>query len=58
MEKIAPLIGARGGLEEGLGIEDKDGNKTILRFETLPELRKLFRSEQSQGGKRLYRKGE
>ncbi len=38
VEKIAPLIGTTSGLEEGLGIEDKEGNKTILRFETLPEL--------------------
>ena len=37
VEKIAPLIGIT-GLEDGLGIEDKEGNKTILRFETLPEL--------------------
>jgi len=37
VEKIAPLIGIT-GLEDGLGIEDKEGNKTILRFETLPGL--------------------
>ncbi len=37
VEKIAPLIGST-GLEDGLGIEDKEGNKTILHFETLLEL--------------------
>ncbi|MCU1268597.1 MAG: hypothetical protein JWM21_4915 [Acidobacteria bacterium] len=37
VERIAPLLAAT-GLEEGLGIEDKDGGKAILRFETLPEL--------------------
>jgi hypothetical protein len=37
VQRIAPLIG-QSGLEEGLGIEDQDDVKTILRFETLPEL--------------------
>ena len=37
VEHIYPLIGNT-GLEEGLGIEDKDGNKVILRFEALPEI--------------------
>src|SRR6266550_4515313 len=37
VEKIAPLIGTT-SLEEGLGIEDKDGTKTLLLFERLPEL--------------------
>ena len=37
VEKIAPLIGIT-GLEDGLGIEDTEGNKTILRFEALPAL--------------------
>ena len=36
-QRIAPLIG-QSGLEEGLGIEDQDNVKTILRFENLPEL--------------------
>jgi len=35
--RITPLIGAT-SLEDGLGIEDKDGVKTLLRFEELPEL--------------------
>ena len=37
VERIAPLIAAT-GFEEGLGIEDKSGTKTLLRFEALPEL--------------------
>jgi hypothetical protein len=37
VQRIAPLIG-QSGLEEGLGIEDQDDVKTILRFEMLPEL--------------------
>jgi uncharacterized protein DUF5335 len=37
VERIAPLIGSS-GLEEGIGIEDKEGGKVLLRFETLPEL--------------------
>lgn len=35
--RIAPLIGAT-GLEEGLGVEDQDGGKTLLIFEKLPEI--------------------
>jgi hypothetical protein len=37
VERIAPLIGTT-GLEEGLGIQDSENVKTLLRFETLPEL--------------------
>jgi hypothetical protein len=37
VERIAPLIGPT-GFEEGLGIEDKSGVKTLLRLESLPEL--------------------
>ena len=37
VERIAPLIGTT-TLEDGLGFEDKDGGKAVLRFETLPEL--------------------
>jgi hypothetical protein len=37
VERIAPLLGTT-GLEEGLGIEDKEGTKTLLLFETLPEI--------------------
>ena len=37
VERIAPLIGTT-TLEEGLGFEDKEGGKTLLRFEILPEL--------------------
>ena len=37
VERIAPLIGTT-SLEEGLAFEDKEGNKTLLRFEMLPEL--------------------
>jgi len=37
VERIAPLIGTT-GLEEGLGIQDSEDVKTLLRFETLPEI--------------------
>jgi uncharacterized protein DUF5335 len=37
VERIAPLIGPT-GFEEGIGIEDKSGGKTLLRFEALPEI--------------------
>lgn len=37
VETIAPLIGPT-GFEEGLGIEDKNGAKTLLRLEALPEI--------------------
>ncbi|OLE53235.1 MAG: hypothetical protein AUG51_14175 [Acidobacteria bacterium 13_1_20CM_3_53_8] len=36
-QRIVPIVGIK-GLEDGLGIEDKDGVKTLLRFETLPEI--------------------
>jgi hypothetical protein len=36
-ERIAPLIGPS-GFEEGLGFEDKEGGKTLLTFERLPEI--------------------
>jgi hypothetical protein len=36
-QRIMPLVGVE-GLEDGLGIEDQDGVKTLLRFETLPEI--------------------
>lgn len=37
VERIAPIAGAS-GMEDGLGFEDLDGNKTLLTFEQLPEL--------------------
>jgi len=37
VERIAPLIGAT-GIEDGLGIEDRDGVKTILSFAALREI--------------------
>jgi len=37
VERIAPLLGTT-SLEEGLGIEDKEGNKTLVLFELLPEI--------------------
>jgi hypothetical protein len=37
VERIAPLIGTT-AVEDGLGFEDSDGGKTLLLFETLPEL--------------------
>jgi hypothetical protein len=37
VERIVPIVGIS-ALEDGLGIEDKEGAKTLLRFETLPEI--------------------
>ena len=37
VERIAPLVDTT-NVEEGLGLEDKDGGKTLVRFEVLPEL--------------------
>jgi Family of unknown function (DUF5335) len=37
VERITPLFDAS-GLEEGLGFEDKEGNKTLLRFESPLEI--------------------
>jgi hypothetical protein len=37
VKRILPLLGT-GALEDGLGIESEDGVKTLLRFETLPEI--------------------
>jgi hypothetical protein len=37
VERIVPIIGLT-GVEDGLGFEDKDGGKTLLLFEQLPEL--------------------
>lgn len=37
VERIAPLVAAD-TVEGGLGFEDKEGGKTLLRFEVLPEL--------------------
>jgi hypothetical protein len=37
VRRIVPLVGLK-GLEDGLGVEDGDGGKTLLRFEALPEL--------------------
>jgi hypothetical protein len=36
-QRIVPITGIV-ALEDGLGIEDKDGVKTLLRFEELPEI--------------------
>jgi hypothetical protein len=37
VQRIIPLVGLS-ALEDGLAIEDADGVKTLLRFETLPEI--------------------
>lgn len=37
VKRIAPITGVT-GLEDGLGLEDGDGNKTLLIFEQLPEI--------------------
>ena len=38
VERITPLVGKTSGVEEGLGFEDGDGEKTLLILEQLPEL--------------------
>jgi hypothetical protein len=37
VERIAPIIGIT-GIEDGLGIESRDGVKTLLSFEALREI--------------------
>jgi hypothetical protein len=37
VQRMAPLIGLT-GLEDGLGLEDQEGGKTLLLFERMPEL--------------------
>ena len=37
VERIAPIVGVN-GVEDGLGIENRDGVKTLLRFQTLLEI--------------------
>jgi hypothetical protein len=37
VQRIAPLIGQT-GFEDGLGFEDREGGKTLLLLEKLPEL--------------------
>ena len=37
VERIAPLVGTT-GVEDGLGIEDRDGVKTLLSFAALREI--------------------
>ena len=37
VERIAPITGVT-GVEDGLGFEDRDGNKTLLIFDRLPEI--------------------
>lgn len=37
VERIAPLVGTT-GVEDGLGIEDRDGVKTLLTFAALREI--------------------
>lgn len=37
VQRIALLTGSS-GLEEGIGIEDQEGTKTLLTFENLPEI--------------------
>jgi len=36
VERVAPLLGDTG--EDGLGFEDREGGKTLLVFEKLPEI--------------------
>ena len=51
VERITPLPGST-TLEEGLGIEDKEGNKTLLRFEMLPEIEEKTSDERAADSKR------
>lgn len=37
VERIAPITGGT-GLEDGLGLEDREGTKTLLMFEQLTEI--------------------
>ena len=37
VQKIAPILGTT-TVEQGLGFEDKEGNKTLVMFESLPEI--------------------
>lgn len=37
VERIAPIAG-ESGMEDGLGFEDREGNKTLLTFTHLPEI--------------------
>jgi len=37
VERIAPIVGLN-GVEDGLGIEDRQGVKTLIYFEALPEI--------------------
>ena len=38
VQRIAPLVGETSGLEQGVGFEDADGERTLLLLEELPEL--------------------
>jgi len=38
VQRITPLVGETSGLEEGLGFEDGEGERTLLILEDLPEL--------------------
>ena len=38
VQKITPLVSETNGQEEGLGFEDRDGAKTLLILQQLPEL--------------------
>ena len=37
VQRIAPLLGAK-SFEDGLGLEDEEGSKTLLIFQSLPEI--------------------
>lgn len=37
VERVAPITGVT-GVEDGLGFEDRNGNKTLLMFDQLPEI--------------------
>jgi len=49
VERIAPLVGSD-GLEDGLGFEDRDGVKTLLIFERLPEIQERTSDTSSSRG--------
>jgi hypothetical protein len=38
VQRIAPVVGETSGFEEGVGIEDRNGEKTLLIFEQPAEL--------------------
>ncbi|MGH9969881.1 MAG: DUF5335 family protein [Pyrinomonadaceae bacterium] len=47
VQRIAPLLGTT-SLEEGLGIENDEGTKVLVRFKALPEIEEVSSDEREQ----------